>query len=218
MVAKFRTDEENHRSLLSRFWANVDRRGDDECWEWQRVITKVDRYGKIAGRKNGKTKMFRPSVLSYTLHHGPVPQGKFVCHKCDNPPCVNPKHLWAGTPRENTQDALSKGRPLGSPRRITDNVVANIQKTQGSARDVANQFQVSIAAIRLIRRGLFRNPPKPGTQGRPPKITPDMVREVKSSNEDRWALALRLGIAANTVGRIRRNEGWYASVETEVAA
>jgi hypothetical protein len=76
------------------------------CWIWQGPIFK-DGYGAIGIRRIGTKRAHR---VSYEAFVGPIPEGAWVLHRCDEPRCVNPEHLFTGTPKDNTQDMLSKGR------------------------------------------------------------------------------------------------------------
>ena len=75
------------------------------CWIWNGSLNKKG-YGCFWANNT----RFRANRFSYTLYKGEIPEGMFVCHSCDNPSCVNPEHLWLGTPKDNVQDMIKKGR------------------------------------------------------------------------------------------------------------
>lgn len=91
--------------LAQRFWAKVNRRGPEECWEWTASRYRFG-YGVIYA--NGK--MGRSNRVAWELTNGPIPDGMEVCHRCDNPPCCNPTHLFLGTHQDNVRDCFGKGR------------------------------------------------------------------------------------------------------------
>jgi hypothetical protein len=87
-----------------RFWLRVQK--SDGCWTWQGA--KGDHgYGHFTADGGVDVSTHR---YSYQLHHGEIPPGMVICHRCDNPVCVNPDHLFLGTQRDNVQDMIQKGR------------------------------------------------------------------------------------------------------------
>lgn len=102
-------------NIAAKFWKNVDVRGPDDCWPWK-LAPQTNGYGRVQIQK------FRRSAhrVSYELHFGEIPQlegtlGGCILHKCDNRPCVNPKHLFVGTQADNIHDAMTKGRNVNPP-------------------------------------------------------------------------------------------------------
>jgi hypothetical protein len=112
-----------------RFWLQVDKRGANECWNWKGSLCGRDGRGRI-GVEGKNLYVYR---YSYILHIGPIPFGLSVIHKCDNPKCVNPKHLSVGTHSDNMLDAYKKNRKsnLGvkNPRaKLTEEQVKEIRR------------------------------------------------------------------------------------------
>lgn len=93
---KRKTDKE-------RFWEKVDKSG--ECWEWT-AGKNSSGYGKF--NVNGKTTSSHR--FSYEIANGYIPDGMLVCHRCDNPACIRPSHLFVGTDGDNARDRNAKGR------------------------------------------------------------------------------------------------------------
>ena len=88
-------------SFESRFWDKVKRDNTENCWQWLGFCTPQG-YGMIGQRSAHR--------IAYELTFGPIPEGTWVCHHCDNPGCCNPYHLFLGTAQDNAVDMVSKGR------------------------------------------------------------------------------------------------------------
>lgn len=126
-------------SLEQRFWSKVDRRGANECWTWT-AATNEHGYGVMrpSGRRTGPTvKAHRVSALLAGMQI----DGFAVLHSCDNPPCVNPAHLRAGTQKDNTADIFARNRQAPHQRpKLTDEQIAEAQR-----RVRAGEMQKSVA-------------------------------------------------------------------------
>ena len=138
----------SQRDRVADFWALVDKTAPNGCWLFPRGLDK-DGYGhfKVRGRQRIAHR------LSWEFTKGPIPPGLMVLHRCDNPPCVNPEHLFLGTARDNMADCLSKGRRRIAERhpkaRLSPADVLEIRALYHSVgcAELARRFGVSEGAI-----------------------------------------------------------------------
>lgn len=148
------------KNLLEIFLSGVQK--TDGCWIWTKSRSN-NGYGQIGHRENGHLVHKLAHRVSYELFIGPIPDGIYVCHTCDNPPCINPKHLWLGTAKDNNRDCREKGRhpynPGGgkaTPIKLTDSKVIEIKNLLMAGTkllDISRRYGVSSSMISNIARG-----------------------------------------------------------------
>ena len=138
------------------FWEKVDRSGGETaCWPWQASGLPAG-YGRFL--VNGHHVMAHRTA--YSLTYGPIPDGSFVCHHCDNPPCCNPSHLFLGDHSANMRDRQSKGRYSNGEKhhaaRLSQQDVdaIRVRLTAGEAAwAISRDYPVHPTAIYRIRNG-----------------------------------------------------------------
>lgn len=148
-----------HLTQIGRFWKNVDRSGGpDACWLWMGYICE-NGYGIVSIKGKG----YKAHRVSYFIEHGRIDNDRFVLHRCDVRNCVNPAHLFLGTPEDNSQDAVSKGRNTklygernGKAKLTRADVFAMRRICERGGvyqKTVAKQFGVSEATVSYVVHG-----------------------------------------------------------------
>ena len=150
-----------------RFWAKVrvtDNR--DGCWLWVGSRTSNGRYGQFMWASvYGHSRPVGAHRACWEMENGPLGTDQHVCHSCDTPLCVNPRHLFAGTHADNMQDASIKGRlsvPRPGRRKLSDEQVQEVIalcRNGHTQLSVAHQFGVSKGFVSLLLSGKRRQRP-----------------------------------------------------------
>lgn len=227
-------------TIIEKFHSRVERKGPDECWPWLGSTDK-DGYGQLAVR-DPKRRTLKAHRLAYEFGIGPIPYGLGALHTCDNPPCCNPRHLWAGTQKDNMRDMIAKGRnhiiAFGSGEdasnsRLTESDILAIRSSELPYRTLANRYAVAIGHIQSIRRNktwkcvapggnqishIRRTHYNQGSAHARSKLTETQVIEIRAMDEMNTVTAARYGVTANLIGAIRRGEVWAHLLPKEMAA
>lgn len=154
-----------------RFWSYVHK--TKTCWLWTGASLKKG-YGRI---KRGR-KIVLAHRLSFELHKGEIPAKMLVCHRCDNPRCVNPDHLYLGTIADNSRDAAVKGLIVSGD--------DHWSRTTPERLSVGEERYNAILTESLVRE----------------------IRRRYDSGERIYLIAKRYGLHENTVTRAARRESW----------
>lgn len=154
--------------FIDRYWMRIDKHGPypgrkgkwqltTRCWSW---LGKTDRLGRGSLYGYGLA-----SRLAWEIHHGCIPKGLCVCHKCDNYNCVNPGHLFLGTALKNARDKIEKGRGVNGSKHWAHKLVEsqvteirNLAKTGVATKLIAKNFKITPGNTkRIISRRIWRH-------------------------------------------------------------
>lgn len=132
-----------YANAFSLFWNRVDRRGPDDCWPWT-GCTKLGGYGFVMHK--------RRAVLTHRLalagSFDALPAREIMaCHRCDNPICCNPAHLFWGDAQANNDDCRNKGKKRGAPQKIDIRAAIEMREAGASYGAIAERFAVNQASI-----------------------------------------------------------------------
>lgn len=197
------------------------------CWIWKTGKDK-DGYGFFNLRK----KTYKAHRWSYEKFIGPIHSGMCICHKCDNPSCVNPDHLFAGTTQENTADKVKKRRQaMGGAHgmsKITEDIVVEIIEMNNTGSflqtDIAAKFGITNQQVNNILSGRswkhisatrigvnFNNNNNVGTKNKSSKLKDSDVKEIRSlyrSGVSQREIGRRYNISHFHAGKIAKGISW----------
>lgn len=158
-------------AAANRFIAKIVFAEGDACWEWKGRRNR-NGYGEVRFNRNGRPASKRAHRVSWAMFCGPIPDGVNVLHRCDNPPCVRPSHLWTGTQLENNEDRHKKGRTVSGDRhgmrlhpetvlqgsqrgwaKLREEDIPEIRSSPDGYRTIAARYGVCWEVIRDVKKG-----------------------------------------------------------------
>lgn len=202
-----------------KLFANIVKK-ESGCWLYK---NRPNEYGKIfLSNKVGEQRNVFAHRLSYEVHIGPIPQGMYICHKCDVRGCVNPEHLYAGTHEDNTRDVVERGRHFSEKhyenvrrmRKMDDPTAELLKADYATGRytqfDLAKKYGCSQATVSCTIRGAKNQSNGTGGKKRTGhfrrKVQPEQYQEIRdlyaTGQFTQNALAERFGIDQTTVSAI----------------
>lgn len=138
------------RMRWAKFWTRVDAPSDFQCWNWK-------------GHKNdagyGRFELRPAHRIAYEMLCEPIPEGMIIRHRCDNPACVNPRHLEPGTHKQNMEDCVTRGRIASGSRagrrRLTDEQADYVRRNPDglTLSQIATKFGIAVSTASYIRSG-----------------------------------------------------------------
>lgn len=144
-------------SILHRFLKYLpDEMPESECWKWQGSKHKTG-YGQLSHKK--QRTVHKAHRLAYVIAKGDIPDGMMICHTCDNPACVNPSHLYAGTAKDNFKDMIERDRHVPPPHvpgskcgmaLLDEEKVRYIRSSDKTPEELAEKFNVKPRTIRAV--------------------------------------------------------------------
>lgn len=167
MLRRVPSNHPSYRTrLFQRLWAKVKKGGVRECWEWQGGKDK-DGYGRIGVVRDGRNTSMPVSRLALEAKLGrALTREEHACHSCDNPGCANPRHLFLGNNKINTEDRCKKGRTarnkgeINGASKLTEDNVLEIKRVleeegwrRGVQAELACRFGVCVQTITFIKQG-----------------------------------------------------------------
>lgn len=172
-----------------RFWMKVKMKSQNDCWTWT-----AGRNGSGYGAFKANGGQHAAHRVSYELSFGKIQEGLFICHRCDNPVCVNPRHLFVGTHKDNMKDMSTKGRSASGERHIS-----RLHPERLARGD---------------RHGSHLHPERVprGERNGNAKMTSEKVRQIREAllieGVVQKEIAKQFGVSAHAVSKLNRNKSW----------
>jgi hypothetical protein len=206
-------------NLLSRFEKKFIREANDGCWLWIGATVRGG-YGSI-GIAGSRTRSAHR--VAWELYKGPLNATQWVLHRCDTPACVNPQHLFLGTPGANAADRAQKGRSAkqfgeANPRsRLSEAQVLAIRADNRPGRRLAPLYGVTPATIQSVRNGQtwkhlavagMRSVGNAGMYNGKRKLNEAQVAQIRASPLGYRKLAKQFGVDRTTIRNVKTNKSW----------